>query len=399
MSDHLWYPELIKSIETSSHLFLHYSAFHRVDENGETIAGELRESGHSPAVVAVRQGARFEVDSQVDVVILLGMEKLHSAHRSLERLRVDVNDWISATAGRVLVVSRSPRSVFPVGDGSSLVLDSRDVHLKESRLADWVLAEYQATHGTIPAEASICRGLAARLGGSTSMEASTDDFEAVATAVAADTILELGASYVAWLDHWVIDERTTEVPLVDVPEWMQAELINAGVASIDLDQENLMVFRKALGSSWLRGLKIASRRCVSPPRDWAEISAGLFEIERLLRQAMARALEQSLGRKWAVQALADDQLNYVRTAAGLESSRSLTELANPLDFLTLGQLIDLIDGRRTSAPIGLSPETVSDLRRLLPIRNRVGHMRLPKAADLPVCRAMLRIVRTKLEVR
>lgn len=395
MTDHLWFPEVAKALSNSSHLFVYYCAFHRVDQHGETLVAELKEAGYAAAVFRLDTPRLFEPVGDVEVALLVGMESLIEKPRALEQLRVQVNDWASQEAGRrVVIVSRLPRSAFPVGDGSSLVLDSRDVHLHESRFAEWVISEYESTHGPLPPAAESSRGLASAL-----LSESGDrqpDVDKLVSEIACQTFVELGPNYVALLDEWVLERRRRSVPAVDIPEWMQVELIMAGVAQLDLDQQHVLLFNRALGDGWTDGLRTASKRCVAAPRDWRDLAASLFELERLLRRVMAGALEASLGRKWAKQVIPEVQARYIRQAAGVPEEFPLHELANPLDYMTLGQLLDLADLRAEMPGVGLSETLRMELRRAVPIRNRMGHMRLPRMGDLHAARSTLRLLQLKV---
>lgn len=396
MSDHLWFPEITDSMARSSHLFVHYGAFHRVDEDGSALASEMEECGYAPSVLQLRWQTNFATPADgVDVVLLVDMETLINRPRALEQLRVDVNDWISnGSRRRVVILSRSPRSAYPVGDGSSLVLDSRDVHLHESRFADWIRSEHESLYGPLPEAANASRGLASKV--LEALREGPPDVESIAADVACQTLVELGPSYIALLDEWALERGLRTVPAIDVPEWMQVELFMAGAAELDLDQQNLILFNRSLGKGWSDGLRSASQRCVSAPRDWRELAASLFELERLLRLIMLDAFEASLGRKWAKQILSEENATYIRQSAGVPEDFPLHQLANPLDYMTLGQLLDLVDGRLEMAATGLTPVLRLELRRVVPIRNRVGHMRLPRMGDLHTTRTTLRLLQLKV---
>lgn len=74
-----------------------------------------------------------------------------------------------------------------------------------------------------------------------------------------------------------------------------------------------------------------------------------------MRRTLANALEGSLGNKWAKQVLNDVQTAYVRDGAGVARDFPLSQLANPLDYLTLGQLLDLAMARDEARRAGLTP--------------------------------------------
>ncbi|MGW4131885.1 hypothetical protein [Amycolatopsis japonica] len=396
MTDHLWYPEVARSVATGSHCFLHYGAYHRVDEFGKVIHGELLEQGYNAELINIQGGRSsgatisFRPAEATDVAVITNMERLTDSPRALEQLRSKANDWASRNNRKILIVSRSPRSHFPVGDGSSLVLDSKDIHLKESSYADWVISEAEQHIQGIPGKAARSRGLAAKLEQAISDKKLPGAVEEIVHELSTTTLHELGSSYISWLDEWITEAGETKVPLIDVPEWMQVELLISGVAETDVDQNYLHLFPAPLGIGWQSGLKSASRRCTSAPSDWRETSASLFEIERIVRKILADSLETSLGKKWAKQVLHKEEETYIRDAANMATTVGLDKLANPLDYLTLGQLLDIAEKRTEGRTAGLNQRILADLKRLIPIRNRIVHMRLPKPEDLTTVRSTLR---------
>jgi hypothetical protein len=261
-------------------------------------------------------------------------------------------------------------------------------------MADWIISEFECQDEPLPAGASYSRGLAARLPHAADLKA--PDLSAIATQIACETLFELGPNYIALLDEWFLRAGRHRLPVVDVPEWMQFELMVAGVARLDIDQQNLLLFDRALGAGWGKGLRLASRLCTEAPRDWREVAASLFELERIVRRILANALEGSLGNKWAKQVLNETQTAYIRETAGVATDFPLNGLANPLDYLTLGQLLDLAVARNEAARAGLTPPILAELRRVVPIRNRVGHMRLPRVGDLQTTRSVLRVMKLRL---
>ncbi|MEV6608423.1 hypothetical protein [Kutzneria sp. NPDC051319] len=324
------------------------------------------------------------------------MELLIESPRKLEQLRVPVNEWIDKTGGRALILSRQPRSAFPIGDGSSLVIDSTDIHLKSSRFAEWAIADLESRNNCKIPDAQQSRGFTQKLHEHEGRLTKRDVYKVAAT-VACQTLYELGPNYIAWLEEWVIEYHTTEVPIHDVPEWMQGELISAGVGRLDLDHRHLILFDRALGKSWLDGLQAASKLCTAPPMGWRELSAALFELERTIRRSLAFAFEAKLGTKWHGQVLRRELIEYIRKSANFSADFNIGRLSNPLDYLTLGQLIDLAAERSEASHIGFDADLLQELRRVTRIRNRVVHMRLPKPDDLKATRTCLRQVKIALQ--
>lgn len=125
---------------------------------------------------------------------------------------------------------------------------------------------------------------------------------------------------------------------------------------------------------------------MSPPRDLALAYELLWKIERRVRAALrARAIDQ-WGSNWKDSLVNPDYFQRVLDRAGevaYPGVRRVQSLRDPLEWLTLGELLAL---RNEKAPLGDLGMSATYWRRLagevMPIRNQVSHMRLTKPGDL-----------------
>jgi len=76
-------------------------------------------------------------------------------------------------------------------------------------------------------------------------------------------------------------------------------------------------------------------------------------------------------------------------------ARTINEIRNPLEWLSLGELLELVE-RPPCDGLGL---TAVEWRRfkqdVLPVRNRLSHMRLLKRGDKEVAQQWLTILRRR----
>ncbi|UUV29899.1 hypothetical protein NQK81_34830 [Amycolatopsis roodepoortensis] len=124
---------------------------------------------------------------------------------------------------------------------------------------------------------------------------------------------------------------------------------------------------------------------VSPQTDLAEVTDGLWYIERCIRKALRdAAINEPNVKNWRKSLL---HKNTAATALGRARSDayvgalSVAELRDPIEWLSLPELLEVVRSDRFG---GLFWDKVSWDRfsqQIVPIRNRLSHMRLLKKGD------------------
>jgi hypothetical protein len=171
----------------------------------------------------------------------------------------------------------------------------------------------------------------------------------------------------------------------------------AGIARV-IDQNRAWSLNQRLGE--LReSLATTLAAHVTTPRDLHSAVEGLWTIERSVRRAVrARAL-QHWGSKWRRQVLQGDLGGRVlerATESAYAAAKSLAELRDPLEWLTLGELLSVRE-RSEIGDLGVERYLWKQFATtILPIRNRITHMRLLQPQDSAEVTKWRRVLDRKL---
>ncbi|WP_142026176.1 hypothetical protein [Blastococcus colisei] len=262
---------------------------------------------------------------------------------------------------RVCLVSTAPRVAFGSVPGSSLLedaslalldfLDESELSGTEERAPLWHLPE--ASFG----------------------EQDGDLMEKV--------LGELGTGVLSALDHCLfeIDPRSSNgLSFLSIRE--TEALRGAGLIVVSSDGGIELANRRSLAE-----IKAAVAHLLGTltdaPAELAAVSSGLWFIERTMRSALRRHVSQSEGERWRVAAvggLATEVLKRAQLDSSL-SAVSVRELRDPLEWLTLSELLDVITSTRIGG-LGVASHIWQKFReQVLPVRNRLSHMRLLKSRD------------------
>ena len=275
--------------------------------------------------------------------------------RTLGRARDEINQYLDS-GGCVCLVSRVPRMAFPLPPGSSILEDVFVLH------AD-----------------SIVQGRGVLEGPDVCCWPETIDEETLK-----EGLKSLGLNALAFLDFLLFDLQ--EVKGIDLGlgtdrEWEALR----GLGVLRLDQ----AAGKASVSIPVSGLMTAVADVISSAHDpqpgFADVSERLFSLERRLRWALREKAVRTFGPKWRGQILSEDMGTRAATRAMDETPRKLSvkALRDPFEWLTLGELVELLTSSNWTQGLGRNPNYWRRFAtELLPVRNRVSHMRLLRRGDL-----------------
>ncbi|TDD52817.1 hypothetical protein [Saccharopolyspora elongata] len=138
---------------------------------------------------------------------------------------------------------------------------------------------------------------------------------------------------------------------------------------------------------------------VGPQVDLPAVSEGLWQIERTIRKLLREAAIRDAGEKWRKNLFNETIAQHVLERARRDVSvtaASVSELRDPIEWLTLGELLQVVE---SSTFQGLSWDTVLWQRfrqDVMPIRNRISHMRLLKKRDRATVRMWVNLITTTL---
>ncbi len=282
-------------------------------------------------------------------VVVNGVEEVAGPGKDtrMGRLRERVVRDVGA-GSHVVLLSRAPRIAFPSVPGSSLLDDASFAH---APFVDGVGAEHFPTctiDGAEPSE------------------------------VLNRVLTELGSELCASLDRVIYENLLIGEQALGLLNARELEALDG--ASITVPEgttkrswnfsTHLVPLKKALDEVLTTEL--------SPPRQLEEVSAGLWVIERIIRREVrARALA-AWGESWKSQCLnADLSVKVLEraTEAAYLAAASLKQLRDPLEWLSLGELMQLRD-RKEIGDLGMSAAHWRQFTtQIMPIRNRLAHMR------------------------
>lgn len=261
-------------------------------------------------------------------------------------LRERVFEDVDAGA-RVILLSRAPRIAFPSVVGSSLLDDASFAHapIVQCRTADeWPTCIVDG----LPAPEVLCRAL-----------------------------WELGIDLCASLDRVVYESLLTGAEALGLLGARELEALDGSGFTARDGNTRTWNFPKYL-APLKEALDNVLADALEPQQNFADVSAGLWKIERMIRREVRRRAITAWGKNWRAQCLNGDLPAKVlerATESAYLGATSIKQLRDPLEWLSLGELLQLKD-RSEIGSLGL---TAAHWRHfgseIMPIRNRLAHMR------------------------
>lgn len=294
------------------------------------------------------------------LLVIDNLELLSTASESvrLAPLREAVNGYLDASID-VCLISRIPKIAYPRVLGSSLLDDSASHYMKLPR-----------KNNTYVTFAEILES---------AQSESINVFNTI--------VEELGFEVLAALD-WALYEldagRDQFLSLLD-PREIEA-LRGACLVHVDEQGAPTLGFPKMFSE-----LKTAVAEIIGssaePQQALGEVVEKIWFIEHRIRRNIRERAVGMHGNKWRGQVLFGDMPERCIDRAQKDtypSANTIRQLRDPLEWLTLSELIELIE-RPEYECLGLSRVFWSKFAaEVLPIRNRLAHMRHLRSNDLTV---------------
>lgn len=350
-----------------------------------------------------------------EVAIIDGLENMlmsDSCEQTLEQLRPRIT-LVRERGARVMLLSRAPLQRYPTLRSSSILLDASGYSfrpLSAKQTADYVRSRGIGDIKAMQRLSDFASGSRALLecfcnielsdaaGNAKLREASSSE-----RIIALNCFQELGPSLCAWLEHWVFENASTVMESDDISEARLQALRLAGVVRPqDSGNDMLALLPMKNREQWVDALGEALELTTSPPIEWRRLVEQLFTLERDLRYFLRKELERIHGKYWATKILPaqEDQISALARRDTAPRVRKYSDIRSPLEWLTLNELLQLAEQQAvTSASmvLGHGPEDWAELsRRVVPIRNRVAHMRLAREGDWQEIRNLRRMVAMRM---
>lgn len=279
----------------------------------------------------------------------------------------------------VCIVSKSPRIAFPEVLGSSLLDDSalvcfpviqkEELHLLEGEFppAGW---KFPPALESVPDH-----GL----------------FKSV--------LSELGPGMIAALDHALFEIDRKGLEGLQFLSARETEALR-GAALIEVSATGAPeLAAPSFGKEIREAIAETVSESVRPDDALGIVTAGLWFIERRIRMAVRRTAITQYGIGWrasCVGGLADEVLRRAQLDSSVVA-KTVADLRDPLEWLTLGELMDTVRSERFNN-LGMEPAVWRKLQeQLVPVRNRLAHVRMLKSGDPEVVTMWAGLIRARLK--
>lgn len=319
-----------------------------------------------------------EFDADRTTVVLDDVEVFaatgNSNGASLGRLRQKVNELCDKDV-TVCLVSRRPKNAFAPVPGSNLLEDASPYYIPLLEGHECLDGQHDAGGPTLPA---------------VGLSNDCDLDELVRSAVA-----ELGVNVLTELDFALFEARHDSNFVTEIDPSVRDAMRSAGLLRVVDDEPKLTLAR--IGQL-KNAIADAMAEAVTPQADLADISDGLWQIERTIRRFL-RAAAVADSSKWRKallnEALAAKVLDRARWDVNV-TAVSVAELRDPIEWLSLGEMLDIVQSKKFNGLFWDELTWRHFKNDILPIRNRLSHMRLLKKGDKATVRMWaLRVARVK----
>jgi hypothetical protein len=302
--------------------------------------------------------------------LVTDLEELSTAGApTLGQLRDRVNSDRDA-GGRVILLSRRPRSAFPTVPGSQVLLDAKLVTPPIYQVgASWRFG-YELTQDGTPSD------------------------------VVVETALrELGEVACAELDASIFEDGRDSRSLTSMSEQLQDALLGAGmITGSHHELEWCVADAQAVIRNALADVIAGMRR---PQDALARVSEGCWVIERMVRQSLRARARALWGNNWSTELLGQDlaETAFRRALAGTyPSAEKLEDLRDPLEWLTLSETFSLLKNPALGS-LGVNPSMWTLMStELLPVKDRVERSQLMRKADIDTVHRWTDLLRQRLSM-
>jgi hypothetical protein len=386
-------------------LFIHVGGLH-------DIGGELADSlQRHPAGWVLHHLGDVDDESTVDPTRNIVIRDLESAltypgtRSRIPRLRAQLQRDPSGV-GLLILLSRLPKARLIFEASSSLVAESTQwsVPLPETGTCRAVASALGVNDDQFDRMSSYSgRSVAlTRALGRASVEGLTGRlFVDAARPVLRRTIEELGAELSATLDYWVNEIGSPSIPRSELTALDCDALRSAGLTTVELDDTGdiaLLPYSLRLWQPFREELRAFLDGICEPTESWVQAVHGLFFVERMLRAVAKDQLIAAFGAGWKQRAISDAMVEELLRKANQDRDiavKRLGELLNPLEYLTIAELLALCRSLRPVAD-ALSDRLLSKMELdFVQVRNRVMHMRLLRSGDGELIRSYVRQLRLR----
>ncbi|SED45289.1 hypothetical protein [Tsukamurella tyrosinosolvens] len=289
-------------------------------------------------------------------------------------LRSRVMTDVDENSKRIVLISSRARSAFPRTIGSDLLTNAKHCFIKSD-----------SDQGTSPAENSISHP-----------DWPAGDLEQLliqcVNELSTGTVVDIGS--LIWDLGLSPNETIENLTPVDVEALRSSgliEVVDSGKPSWTISSRWKM-FRSAVATA-------ASTHATSS--EWlSDAFVDLWFIERQVRNVFRTALIAKYANNWrsaSVNGVSEEELVARAKRDAAPRAERVEDLRDPLEWLTTSELLDLREAR-SLGELGIEAFLWTKMRNeILPIRNRIAHMRIVSERDALTVSTWRKIVQKKLQ--
>ncbi|WP_127783405.1 hypothetical protein [Rhodococcus sp. X156] len=394
-------------------VYSHVGAFHRADDMAQQLGESLAAKHRRTTVISTMQQAVEWVNhaSSDDVGLILDLESILTRNEEegeLSRLRPALQR-ANESGASVLVTSGRPPLSFPSLVGSSLFADATHVRLPpltDPRAGEWILRRSPVSDSSLANLIRHANGsrrllddfLQIELAGALSGNEKVKAARKAEYSLACDVFAELGQELASELSFWVHDCEIFDPNESDLSRFTDTRALKgAGVLRVSADGKvDLLPFHNKV--IWSDALALTLDSQFDPSEDWVALIQEFYSFERRLRYDLRVHFEENVGSDWATKVLASRASSILELARfdGHPRATSIEHLRSPLDWLTLGVLLELAEsvaGPKPGLFLGCGGEEWHRIgSELTSVRNRLAHMRQLRMGDAGVMKRKLHIL-------
>lgn len=418
LDDRMFNTEALWRVAQISPIFMHVGRLLEPDLLVQQILREAEAQHMAPRLISVSQGlnepiSHDSVDEAARLLVLwvdVGLTGSENDHRQRTATYASIRSAATEvlhSGRRLITVSNRPALDWRSAE-SSLYLDSRAIHppsllqrdgaIEPMGLPGWYLKFADGLPRLLRLGLEVLdQWQSLGLGNSPSGSADSEPnpvqlAESLTRALlveVGDAFVELGPELLAEIEELLerMNAATTPVGIEVLDVEVRDGLIGAGLAKRNNfgELELSTLFRD------FRVRSILARASQDPrlvPQSLSLLAEQAWMVERSIRERVGRLLLRAHGDNWAKKfsedldiAVATRVMERVQRMGYNHSS--VKSLPNPLEWLTLGELVALINKNAWYSEMGIGRSNWEALSREFPrIRDRIAHCRLPLMNDL-----------------
>lgn len=389
-----WYRNLIDAATKKSHVFWHTSPLNTTCNLvrdlafsvGEEKTIDFLDCTSLPLDMASDLDQNAIRMKKCDYLMILNFDRLLSLSHGrswMRQLRPAVISLLE-NGTRVIVASGRPQNEFPAIDGSSLATDCLQYFSRRLTESDVLPGPEWTTNVRAIRDAAGLHGPVSELldhidpGG----KSYNRELLAILKNAISKTMTMCGPEAISWLEEVILMGGERDVSYDTVPVSVGNIIQGSGLACIDHRSDIFKILPGISAKLVSECITRAEIDVIDAPRVWQEIAGLIFKFERMARKIFLDHIGSERNINAQLEVYSEKIRRNYSSECGIAAPK-LAEITNPIRWIELSDLFDLlISGSENLRIAGWSNKRwVQAKSDILPLRNKIQHMRLPSEGD------------------